>query len=177
MRARSPNIRCRRTWSPCPRVRSAGERLYSGEGLVGFAWAFLRAGARRVVAGLWDVDDKSTVAVMDRLYAGVSSGEPPVTALRDAKLALVRAGGVYAKPGPLGAVPVVHGDGRSNRSGGRSGRVNQHRMHVARAVHASSQRHFDICRPARTGDEHQIAATVSDCGFGSQEIGQRRVHA
>jgi len=78
--------------------RSAGERLYSGEGLVGFAWAFLRAGARRVVAGLWDVDDKSTVAVMDRLYAGVSNGEPPATALRAAKLALVRAGGVYAKP-------------------------------------------------------------------------------
>src|SRR5262249_33697186 len=40
--------------------RSAGERHYSGEGLVGFAWAFLRAGARRVVAGLWDVDDRST---------------------------------------------------------------------------------------------------------------------
>ncbi len=78
--------------------RSAGERLYSGEGLVGFAWAFLRAGARRVVAGLWDVDDRSTVAVMDRLYAGVSSGEPPAAALRAAKLALVRAGGVYAKP-------------------------------------------------------------------------------
>jgi tetratricopeptide (TPR) repeat protein len=78
--------------------RSAGERLYSGEGLVGFAWAFLRAGARRVVAGLWDVDDRSTVRVMDRLYAGIAAGQPPVTALRDAKLALVRGGGVYAKP-------------------------------------------------------------------------------
>ena len=32
--------------------RSAGERVYAGEGLVGFAWAFLRAGARRVIAGL-----------------------------------------------------------------------------------------------------------------------------
>jgi CHAT domain-containing protein/tetratricopeptide (TPR) repeat protein len=78
--------------------RSAGERLYSGEGLVGFAWAFLRAGARRVVAGLWDVDDRSTVRLMDRLYAGISRGDSPVTALRDAKLALVHAGGVYAKP-------------------------------------------------------------------------------
>ena len=46
--------------------RSAGERTYSGEGLVGFAWAFLRGGARRVVAGLWDVDDKSTAELMDR---------------------------------------------------------------------------------------------------------------
>ena len=31
--------------------RSAGERTYAGEGLVGFAWAFLRAGAQRVIAG------------------------------------------------------------------------------------------------------------------------------
>ena len=38
--------------------RSAGERVYAGEGLVGFAWAFLRGGARRVIAGLWDVDDR-----------------------------------------------------------------------------------------------------------------------
>src|SRR5262249_44139521 len=48
--------------------RSAGERAFAGEGLVGFAWAFLRAGARRVVAGLWDVDDRSTADLMDTLY-------------------------------------------------------------------------------------------------------------
>jgi hypothetical protein len=45
-----------------------GGRAMSGEGLVGFAWAFLRAGAKRVVAGLWDVDDRSTAALMDALY-------------------------------------------------------------------------------------------------------------
>jgi len=28
-------------------------------------WAFLRAGARRVVAGFWDVDDRSTAALME----------------------------------------------------------------------------------------------------------------
>ena len=67
--------------------RSAGERAYSGEGLVGFAWAFLRAGARRVVAGLWDVDDRSTADLMEQLYAGVASGERPSEALRRAKLA------------------------------------------------------------------------------------------
>src|ERR1700676_5107162 len=51
--------------------RSAGEHAYSGEGLVGFAWAFLHAGARRVIAGLWDVDDESTAALMNQLYAGI----------------------------------------------------------------------------------------------------------
>ena len=66
--------------------RSAGERTYSGEGLVGFAWAFLRGGARRVVAGLWDVDDKSTAELMDGFYTGLAAGEPVGTALRDGEV-------------------------------------------------------------------------------------------
>jgi CHAT domain-containing protein len=78
--------------------RSAGERTYSGEGLVGFAWAFLRAGARRVIAGLWDVDDRSTAGLMDELYAGIQAGRGPARSLRDAKLALIRQGGQLANP-------------------------------------------------------------------------------
>ena len=78
--------------------KSAGERAFSGEGLVGFSWAFLRAGAERVVAGLWDVDDRSTATLMDRFYEGVAAGTPPGGALRRAKLAQLRAGGVAAKP-------------------------------------------------------------------------------
>src|SRR5262249_11948779 len=83
--------------------RSAGERTYSGEGLVGFAWAFLRAGARRVVAGLWDVNDRSTADLMDRRYAGLAAGEPPPRALRSAKLQLIRQGGAAASPYAWGA--------------------------------------------------------------------------
>lgn len=83
--------------------RSAGERAYSGEGLVGFAWAFLRAGARRVVAGLWDVDDRSTADLMGLLYAGLADGEAPPAALRGAKLALIRRGGGSASPYAWGA--------------------------------------------------------------------------
>lgn len=78
--------------------RSAGERAYSGEGLVGFAWAFLRAGANRVIAGLWDVDDRSTAELMDHLYARIGAGDPAPRALRAAKLALLAKGGNYAKP-------------------------------------------------------------------------------
>lgn len=78
--------------------RSAGERAYAGEGLVGFSWAFLRAGARRVIAGLWDVDDRSTAELMDRVYAGLRAGESPSRALRSAKLALLRQGGSLARP-------------------------------------------------------------------------------
>jgi tetratricopeptide (TPR) repeat protein len=78
--------------------RSAGERVYAGEGLVGFAWAFLRAGARRVVAGLWDVDDRSTADLMDAMYTRLAVGDTPPQALRAAKLALMARGGVAAKP-------------------------------------------------------------------------------
>ncbi len=76
--------------------RSAGERAYTGEGLVGFAWAFLRAGSRRVVAGLWDVDDRSTAMLMDEVYARIAKGAAPAAALREAKLALIKQG--FPKP-------------------------------------------------------------------------------
>jgi CHAT domain-containing protein/Tfp pilus assembly protein PilF len=90
--------------------RSAGERIYSGEGLVGFAWAFLRAGAHRVIAGLWDVDDRSTAELMDTLYARLAAGDAPPRALRRAKLALIAHGGVSAKPyywGPFQVFSVI----------------------------------------------------------------------
>ena len=90
--------------------RSAGERAYSGEGLVGFAWAFLRAGASRVIAGLWDVDDRSTAELMDRLYAGIAAGDTASHALREAKLVMLAQGGNYAKPyywGPFQLFTVV----------------------------------------------------------------------
>ena len=68
---------------------SAGTRTYAGEGLVGFAWAFLRAGARAVAAGLWDVSDSSTEQLMDEFYRRMAAGADPVTAMRQAKLALL----------------------------------------------------------------------------------------
>ena len=78
--------------------RSAGGRVYAGEGLVGFPWAFLEAGARNVIAGLWDVGDRSTADLMARLYAAIGRGAEPSRALRDAKLALIHAGGAWGKP-------------------------------------------------------------------------------
>jgi CHAT domain-containing protein len=78
--------------------RSAGERTYAGEGLVGFAWAFLRAGAQRVIAGLWDVDDRSTADLMGHVYAEIAQGRSPAAALRSAKLAMIARGGAASKP-------------------------------------------------------------------------------
>jgi len=67
----------------------AGERAYSGEGLVGLAWAFLRAGAHNVIAGLWEVTDASTEQLMDRFYDEMDKGASPDAALRAAKLSLL----------------------------------------------------------------------------------------
>jgi CHAT domain-containing protein len=75
-----------------------GSRNYSGEGLVGLSWAFLRAGARAVIAALWEVDDASTATLMDHLYEQLSRGVAPAEALRNAKLMLLHSGTVYEKP-------------------------------------------------------------------------------
>jgi len=83
------------TLSAC---RGAGSRTYAGEGLVGFAWAFLEAGAQNVVAGLWEVDDASTAELMERMYAQLRKGATPQQALRTAKLAMVHSEGPYRKP-------------------------------------------------------------------------------
>jgi CHAT domain-containing protein len=68
----------------------SGEREYSGEGLVGLAWAFLRAGAHNVIAALWEVTDASTDQLMERFYAELAKGATPDAALRAAKLSLLR---------------------------------------------------------------------------------------
>jgi CHAT domain-containing protein/Tfp pilus assembly protein PilF len=75
----------------------AGERHYSGEGLVGLAWAFLRAGSRNVIAALWDVEDSSTDQLMNRFYDELAKGSQPETALRNAKLWLLK-GGTFRSP-------------------------------------------------------------------------------
>ena len=77
--------------------RSAGVRAYAGEGLIGFAWAFLQAGARAVVAGLWDVSDYSTEPLMNEFYGALASGASPAAAMRHAKLSLLK-NQAYAKP-------------------------------------------------------------------------------
>jgi CHAT domain-containing protein len=76
----------------------AGTQAYSGEGLVGLSWAFLRAGAHHVIGALWEVSDASTAQLMDQLYAGLQQGKPPEAALRQAKLSLLHSEGVFRKP-------------------------------------------------------------------------------
>ena len=92
--------------------RSAGAQSYLGEGLVGFAWAFLQAGAHNVIAGLWDVTDSSTPAMMNVLYSGVAAGQEPADALRAAKLDLIHSNQGYRKPYYWGPFEIYTRDAR-----------------------------------------------------------------
>jgi CHAT domain-containing protein len=96
------------TLSAC---RSAGAKTYSGEGLVGLSWAFLRAGAHSVVAGLWDVTDLSTANLMADFYGELAKGIAPADALRSAKLKLIRSSGAYRKPFYWGPFQLYVGAG------------------------------------------------------------------
>ncbi len=62
-----------------------GFRGSGGEALSGLVRAFFYAGARNVVASHWLVPDAETVALMERLYAGLAEGESPSRAIRDAR--------------------------------------------------------------------------------------------
>jgi CHAT domain-containing protein len=87
----------------------SGLRTYAGEGLVGLAWAFLRAGAHNVIGALWQADDAATPLLMDRLYGELQAGAMPDAALRTAKLSLIHSPSVYRKPFYWGAFQLYAG--------------------------------------------------------------------
>lgn len=69
--------------------RTALGREVRGEGLVGLTRGFLYAGVPRVLASLWQVDDRATAELMAKLYDGLlAEGLSPGAALRRAQLAL-----------------------------------------------------------------------------------------
>lgn len=62
-----------------------------GEGLEGLTRAFMYAGARRVIVSLWNVNDKATASLMQRLYAGMlRNNKTPAAALRAAQIDMLR---------------------------------------------------------------------------------------
>jgi CHAT domain-containing protein/tetratricopeptide (TPR) repeat protein len=70
-----------------------GEEI-KGEGLIGLTRGFLYAGAPRVVAALWEIDDRTTEEAMKRFYEGMlGRGERPAAALRAAQIALWKSKG------------------------------------------------------------------------------------
>ena len=62
-----------------------------GEGLIGLTRGFMYAGAPRVVASLWRVDDRATAELMKRFYQGMlKEGLRPAAALRAAQVSMLK---------------------------------------------------------------------------------------
>ena len=64
--------------------------LGSGDEMVGLVRAFLVAGAARVLASLWPVDDEVTAAFMASFYAALCCGQTPAAALQLAQTEVMR---------------------------------------------------------------------------------------
>ena len=70
----------------------------AGEGLISLTRAFQIAGARSVIASLWEVEDSSTSDLMLELHRGLKEGKAIDEALRAAQLKLIARPGPYAAP-------------------------------------------------------------------------------
>ncbi|MFL6234801.1 MAG: CHAT domain-containing protein [Thermoanaerobaculia bacterium] len=69
--------------------RTALGKEVRGEGLIGLTRGFQYAGAPRVLASLWRVEDQATAALMTRFYRALWIDKlPPAAALRQAQLGL-----------------------------------------------------------------------------------------
>lgn len=75
--------------------RTALGKEVRGEGLIGLTRGFLYAGAKRVLAGLWKVDDAATAELMRRFYRELlrekhPNSVSPAAALRAAQVSMLR---------------------------------------------------------------------------------------
>ena len=110
--------------SACRAGGAGGSRgaALSGATLSGLTSAFLAAGARGVIAPLWDVQDSDAAAISDQLTARLARGEDPAVALREVKRTL-RANPRWNSPDRWAAwvaigAPEAPGPGQDWRSGG-----------------------------------------------------------
>ena len=87
------------TLSACETELGSGyfSEIPAGDEFVGLTRAFLSAGARAVVASLWEVDDRSTYDLMVRFYRDLR-GADDASALAKAQRELVVRGGRFRHP-------------------------------------------------------------------------------
>jgi CHAT domain-containing protein len=81
-------------------------KVVRGEGILGLTRGFLYAGASNVLVSLWQVADKSTADLMVEFYRNILKSQPYSTALRNAKLVMIKAG-KYAYPLEWGPFVLV----------------------------------------------------------------------
>lgn len=82
------NLRLRADLVVLSGCRTALGEEIRGEGLVGISRGFFYAGARRVLASLWPVEDFATASLMQSFYRALGAGVGPEAALQHAQLEL-----------------------------------------------------------------------------------------
>jgi len=85
-------------------------RLQGEEGIMNLARTFLIAGAKSVVASLWDADDRSTATLMAHFYEQIGNGKSVAEALRNSQLAMLTEFGSEMPPYFWAGFTVI-GDG------------------------------------------------------------------
>jgi CHAT domain-containing protein len=65
-------------------------KIVKGEGMMGMTRGFFYAGARNIMYSLWKVFDKHTNKLMQEFYEHVLDGETFSSAMREAKLSMIR---------------------------------------------------------------------------------------
>ncbi len=96
---------------------SGSGQISGQEGVSSLARPFLVAGARSVVANLWNANDDVSRSLMKAFYTHLAAGEDEGSALRQAKLDMIKAFGSHATPF-LWAGFVVMGDSAARISVG-----------------------------------------------------------
>jgi CHAT domain-containing protein len=83
-------------------------RVRRNEGVDSLGTAFLRAGARGVVATLWNIDDESSAMLFRSFHENLRRGAVPANALRDAQRGLLHSFNPrYRSPSTWGAAVMV----------------------------------------------------------------------
>jgi hypothetical protein len=77
---------------------AGGGKVSGTAGIANLAMAFLSAGAKSVVANLWDSDDTFTSVLMGSFYRHLAQQLPAAEALRQAKLEMIQRYGAAAPP-------------------------------------------------------------------------------
>jgi CHAT domain-containing protein len=86
--------------------------LQGQEGIANLSRAFLLAGSRAVISTLWQIDDSSSLFLMKRFYAHLSSNESPASALTAAKRDMLRIFGRKTLPYEWAGFTIEGAEGR-----------------------------------------------------------------